>query len=146
MMGVFFGWHGDRSVSTDVLITSHLQASSVLTGQQGANTCDLVMISSIANRSDVQQCAAVLHIHYTIPCINRSMGMHASICIETMRMCHTSVTLQNNQTAQSSPGSVKTVDGGKTMTPQVLSAYIHFDVQLCVCVCVCEGGGGGGKM
>ena len=73
-MGVFFGWHGYRSVSTDVLITSHLQASSVLTGQQGANTCDSVMISSIANRADVQQCAAVLHIHYTIPCINRSMG------------------------------------------------------------------------
>lgn len=41
------------------------------------------------------------------------MGMHASICIETVRMCHTSVTLQNNQTAQSSPGSVKTVDGGQ---------------------------------
>lgn len=113
MMGVFFSWHGYRSVSTDVLITSHLQASSVLTGQQGANTCDSLMISSIANRSDVQQCAAVLHIHYTILCINRSMGMHASICIETVRMCHTSVTLQNNQTAQSSPGSVKTVDGGQ---------------------------------
>ena len=26
---------------------------------------------------------------------------------------------------------------GKTMTLQVLSAYIHFDVHVCVCVCVC---------
>lgn len=49
---MFFSWHTCGSVSTDVAITSHLQASSVLSGQQEPNTCDLEMMSLIANRSD----------------------------------------------------------------------------------------------
>lgn len=110
--GVFFSWHRYRSVSTDVLITSHLQASSVPTGQQDPHTCDSE-ISSIANCSDVQRCAGDLHIHYTIPCIDRSMETHAFICIQTTVVCDTSITLQNNQIPQSSPGSVDTVDAGQ---------------------------------
>lgn len=110
--GVFFSWHRYRNVNTDVLITSHLQASSVLTGQQEPNTCDL-KISSIVNCSDAQQCTAVLHIHYTIPCINRSMAMNAFIRIQTTGMCHTSIIPQNNQIAHSSPGSANTVDLGQ---------------------------------
>lgn len=74
---MFFSWHRYRTVSTDVLITSHLQASGVLSGQQQDNTCDLEMMSSIAK---IAGCMAdslpSLHIHYTISCINTSM-VHA---------------------------------------------------------------------
>lgn len=55
----------------------------VLTGWRQMITCDLEMISLIAICLDMQQSAAVLHIHYTIPCINRSMEMHAFMCLQT---------------------------------------------------------------
>lgn len=78
--GFLFGL-GGGSAGTDsgllVLITYHLQFSGILSGQHESKTCDLEMMSLTANRSDVQQYSVVLHIHYTMPCINRSMVMRA---------------------------------------------------------------------
>lgn len=111
----FLGWGGSAGTDSGllVLITSHLQFSGILSGQHESKTCDLEMMSLTANHSDVQQYSAVLHIHYTMPCINRSMVMRAFLWIQTTVVCDTSITLQNNQTAWLSPGSVNTVDVGK---------------------------------
>lgn len=98
---MFFSWHRQRGVSRVVLMTSNLQATSVLSGRHKSNTCDLEVMSQVANRSDVQP--GVLHIHHTIPCISRSMVKDVLICIETTGVHDTSITL-NNQNYNSPKG------------------------------------------
>lgn len=97
-------------------------------GQKEVNTCDLVMISSTANCWDVEEHAAVLNIHCTIPCIYRSMEMYASICIQTTVVHEASATLQNKQILQSSPGSVRMQS---KMMLDVLHTYICSDMPQC---------------